>query len=756
MVYDFKNLSPDDFQVLVRDLLQEELKVILETFTAGPDLGIDLRGGPKAKWIVQCKRVSAFSTLRAKVRKELPKLALLKPTRYFLASSAALNPQRKNALQELLRPFAELEDILGREDLNNYLTRHPNVERRHFKLWLDSIMNLDRVLNTGAFGEDDAAVDRAKVKLRRYVENPSLARAHELLDKDHYCIIAGPPGIGKTTLAEVLMLDHVKEKSFQLVTIQSSLEEIRKRRNPRDSIFFYFDDFLGQTFIESLPKNEDRRLIHFIEDVRANDNWRFVLTTREYIFNQAVQRFEHFARASEHLAKCVISLSDYTTLIRAKILYNHLYYSGLPAPYLEALLKDDEYLDVIQHRNYNPRLIEYMTTPLVVSNLSPEDYPLEFHKNFENPHRIWRHAFTRHITRQAQDLLLVLSTFSGSSLVKDIERSFASFHQRRSRSLQTAMSTTAFSDALGELDGDFLSTARVAADMLVDFSNPSVRDFLHAHLNADASAVADLVASSEFFEQLQVLWEVRHTHLLPEQFLQDTAEFEARLVALLESDSARFIRYSGRRGATERLERQKAAVSQRILTLMEVAEELGSETLSTVVGRLLSEDDEEQLDLAKLEKNGLVAVLSRLNRRTSWVPEKSALFKLTREFLLTSLEEPGDFLALAAFVGEFPLEFDLSVQERIERVFKLRLDDWNEEVWYDEDALWGLHSDLEELEQFISSVAKPATKALRERGEEFERENHESLYDKPKLSGGFKDNSADDVQQIRELFGSLL
>jgi hypothetical protein len=39
--YDFVNLSPDDFQLLVRDLLQAELGILLETFTCGADKGID-------------------------------------------------------------------------------------------------------------------------------------------------------------------------------------------------------------------------------------------------------------------------------------------------------------------------------------------------------------------------------------------------------------------------------------------------------------------------------------------------------------------------------------------------------------------------------------------------------------------------------------------------------------------------------------------------------------------------------------------
>ena len=40
--YDFTSLSSYDFEGLVRDLLQEELGITLESFTSGRDHGIDL------------------------------------------------------------------------------------------------------------------------------------------------------------------------------------------------------------------------------------------------------------------------------------------------------------------------------------------------------------------------------------------------------------------------------------------------------------------------------------------------------------------------------------------------------------------------------------------------------------------------------------------------------------------------------------------------------------------------------------------
>jgi hypothetical protein len=42
-MYDFRTLSPMDFEDLVRDLLQVEFGLFFESFGAGRDLGIDFR-----------------------------------------------------------------------------------------------------------------------------------------------------------------------------------------------------------------------------------------------------------------------------------------------------------------------------------------------------------------------------------------------------------------------------------------------------------------------------------------------------------------------------------------------------------------------------------------------------------------------------------------------------------------------------------------------------------------------------------------
>ena len=116
--YDFRSLSPHDFELLCRDLLQRPLGVRLESFTTGRDSGIDFRfRTPDVNLIVQCKHYvdSGYDALRRVLKnKESQKLDALNPTRYILATSVGMTPGRKDELLEILSPCClDTADIIG-------------------------------------------------------------------------------------------------------------------------------------------------------------------------------------------------------------------------------------------------------------------------------------------------------------------------------------------------------------------------------------------------------------------------------------------------------------------------------------------------------------------------------------------------------------------------------------------------------------------------------------------------------------------
>ena len=520
--YDFKKcLSPIDFELLCKDLLEADLGIQLENFSEGRDKGIDLRYAPISgegkhvfnlatfgtsskppELIVQCKRYSSFANLKSELKKhELAKIKRLNPARYILTTSLSLSPQQVEEVKALLDPFIQSTgDIYSTERLNSILIKYPEIERRHVKLWVVSAGVIDSIINAGTHIISREEVDRTVKAAKLYVRNESFDEALAILKKHHVCIISGLPGIGKTTLARMLLL-YFFGKKFDVVKIAGDIAEARTVGYHNSPRFYYYDDFLGQTAqADKLNKNEDQRLLDFMASVRDSKDSVFVLTTREYILNQAKVNYEKLAREKFDHQTCVIDLSKYSRRIRSQILYNHLYFSELPRGHIEALVAKRGYLNIVDHKNYNPRLIEYLTDLAWVGEVLSADYLKLFLRKLDNPVEIWGHAYRNQISPKARHLLLVLTTMPRESRMGDVALAFGSFHNAQCVKSGITRSAADFHGALKELDGTFVATRKVQDTILVRFQNPSIRDFMQ-YLLLSGELLEDLMSCLSFFEQ---------------------------------------------------------------------------------------------------------------------------------------------------------------------------------------------------------------------------------------------------------------
>lgn len=509
--YTFETLSSVDFERLVRDLLQEEWRVTLESFATGRDEGIDLRYSrlDTGDTIVQCKHYvrSGFSALLGNLRKETKKVAALDPGRYVIATSVRLTPLRKRRIRKLFPKDVLLPaDILGRDDLNNLLGKYPSIEKNHPKLWLASTPILERILHADVFTRSKIATDRIP---DLHVPNASLDEAKQILSDLHYCVIAGVPGIGKTMLAEFLAAEYIGA-GYRFTRITGNISEALRSFNPYDKQIFHYDDFLGQTTLQSkLGKNEDADLLAFLAAIKKASNSRFLLTTREYILNQAKEVYEQLHTSRFDWKRCTIDLESYTRMNRAEILFNHIYFSDLPESHRMAFLESEVYLKIVDHKNYSPRIVSWMTVHLDSQEVAPDDYVDQFLLNLDNPKRLWEHAFEKQLSTAAQHLLLVLMTMPPSVSGNALEAAFRSFFTLRAKKYGWRRGTNDFRTALRELDENFIATYPTDGndDFAVQFHNPSIRDYLEARLRDEREDVSDLLNTATSFEQVYSLIE---------------------------------------------------------------------------------------------------------------------------------------------------------------------------------------------------------------------------------------------------------
>jgi hypothetical protein len=504
--YDFKSLSSYDFELLIRDLLQADLNINLQTYKPGKDKGIDIRGFVSGKntLIVQCKHYasSKFANLYKTVKDdEVENIIELDPSSYILATSLSMNPSEIDRLFKLApNYFGAVENIIDCSQINNLLNKHPSIEKQHFKLWLTSSTILERIFHSGIINRSNAKIKSIKEKLKYYVANDSYHQANRILEQSNYLIISGIAGIGKSTLAEIIIYQHLSQ-GYEFIEVTENINEAWDLFKPDQKQIFYYDDFLGRTSIaDKLGKNEDQSILTFIKEINTSKNKRFILTTREHILRQARIHYERLADRSLDIATCIVDLVHYTKLIKAKILYNHLYFSEMPDSFKLEILKGKLYTKIIDHANFSPRIIETMVNYHNLNGIRQIDYAQTFLNSLANPHEIWNYAFTNQISESSRTLLAIMLTVPDVIDVNELQDRFLA---------STTYKIPDFIRSLKELDGSFIRTSKESyplSGLIVKFHNPSIVDFLHGHIYQTREFLDDLIGNATDFEQLMRLW----------------------------------------------------------------------------------------------------------------------------------------------------------------------------------------------------------------------------------------------------------
>ncbi|MFD9777679.1 restriction endonuclease [[Kitasatospora] papulosa] len=482
--YDFSTLSPVDFEALTADVLNAELKVHVESFGPGRDKGVDLRCAlAGADLVIQCKHYlrGGRSALRRSVQKEAQKWKGVRGiSRYILVTSASMTVEFKEELAGILRQHLPVAtgDILGREDLNALLLRHSEVELRHFKLWTSSAAVLSRIIHSGLWNRTEELLESIESRAKFYVLTDHFARTVQVLEEHNLCVVTGPPGVGKSILAEMVLLAHWKE-GWQVVQISEDVKEGFDLWNPQQPQIFYYDDFLGQTDLaETTGKNEDHRIAQFAEKVRraTPGTKRFILTTREQILRNAQERSDRIRRAGASLVPSEVRVEDYSDYTKALIFYNHLYFSDLPPADRKSLVDDRAYLDVIRHTNYSPRILE-QTLRYQSHNLDALLSSLR--SSLNDPSELWASSYN-HLSPVGRRILSILVTHPPRGI-----------HERDLRKCVQAKEPHTYIQALKVLEGTWLTISNESVQRAA-LANPSCRDFLLHKING-SPAMADAV-----------------------------------------------------------------------------------------------------------------------------------------------------------------------------------------------------------------------------------------------------------------------
>jgi uncharacterized membrane protein YheB (UPF0754 family) len=482
--YDFTQLNDKEFEVLAIELLSISLDKKIERFKPGKDKGIDGRffSNNGGEITIQCKHYikTGYSGLVSKLKNiERKKVLALFPERYIFVTSLPLSRENKKEIAFIFHPYIKREDdIYGQEDLNSLLFQNREIEERHFKLWISSTTVLREFMNRAIIGRSRYELEQIKRKSTIYVETESHRKSLEFLRKNNILIISGEPGIGKTALAENLCLYFIS-KGYEFFDIQESLSEAEAVFSKSSKQIFYFNDFLGSNYFEAIENKKDSHIVKFIDRVHADDSKLFILTSRTSILNNGMAYSSVFANSKIRKNEFLLTIEDLSKMDKAKILYNHIWHSMLDENLIEEIYKNKRYKNIIAHRNFNPRIIEFITDTERIRVGKPTDYWEYIQATLDNPKDIWDHCFKRQ-NNQFVRQLVVLTVFNGGLISEDDLRSAF----LRMKSLVTTVSQT-------NMDNDFNSSASLATRSFLNRTqssegfvyslfNPSIADYVLA------------------------------------------------------------------------------------------------------------------------------------------------------------------------------------------------------------------------------------------------------------------------------------
>ena len=529
-VYDFSTLNSSDLEELACDLmnLNEPEGSIIEykTFKDGKDQGIDFLYSTSEndhEHVGQVKhysRTGYLGLLSSLKSTEVDKVKLLKPNKYLFFTSVDLSTAQTKELKSIFKPYIKnLKDIYGKKGINKLIGKHSEILELHYKLWLNDFAVLKKIFECDMdFKSSHFVEEEIKKRLRLFVKTPLFEKAKNKLAEKKFIVISGEPGVGKTTLAEMLCYEFIG-KDFKLSYVEEPHEIDKILKDDDSKQIIYYDDFLGSNFAEiNKAQESESKLLRIVKQISRSENKYLILTTRSLLLTKVSEESEKIKRFGLIPRSDLLELKEYSKDIKKELLKNHIEESELREDY-KIVLQNERLIDfIIGHRTFTPRSIEYITLKSTIEDneIKIEGYEKFIRKNFDYPQEIWKHAYNNQITEDDRLLLNTLFSFKSSPSISELEDAFITRINYEIKNNNKTKKTHAFKRSLNRMEGGFI----IKKGKSYSFINPSVNDFLINYLKEDQDEMERITSSIKYISQFseQTFNSVGFTPKLSEEF----------------------------------------------------------------------------------------------------------------------------------------------------------------------------------------------------------------------------------------------
>lgn len=496
--YNFHNVDFHEFEEICSDILAIYLGIRMRTFPEGRDRGIDIKRASGEEDIIgQCKRIQKVTTPFKSEFNKIKKIKTCKKYYLFIACGITAN-QRTDIFNVFSSYMDDENNIFDESDLNSLLEQdeYQNVIKKHFKLWISSEKVFEHFTNkVGAF-DSNALVNSIQEHRKYYVDTPDYYKVLELLLNKHIVLITGNPGVGKSTISEMVLLSFAEKFSSSRIVYSASsdLSQLKNSITDNKGIkeLIYIDDFLGDYYLD-LKTNNISTIYKFINSIRPEPNKYLIINSRILILQEACNKSVAFQNSIDKIESCMVEIKNLSSKQKGKILFNHLYFSDIPDELKEEILYDKRYWKLINHTNYNPRLIEYISN---INNYKRSRFQTYYEfviDSLNKADKIWADAIKNNLAEVDRWFLITMKSF-GQDRVK-YEALRIAFNQVIGGKNSIDTSIDQFDECVKRLNSSFVYLVDDSKQRLFSFLNPSIKEALPSELPRKTK---DFVALEQF------------------------------------------------------------------------------------------------------------------------------------------------------------------------------------------------------------------------------------------------------------------
>lgn len=538
MTFSFEALDSAEFEFLAKDIAERESGKKLTCYTAGPDGGIDAddfykdaEGNPSV--ILQAKHWQKTDKPE-KLSKKLENDFFIKISnrgyknpRIMIFTSMELTNDAQTRIKKIGNNigFSHV-DVLDKVKISELLkeSNYQDIIRKHFKLWIAHTEVLNQLYNQDHFIDCDQFLFDAERQRNLFVQTGLYDQARSCLEDERLILIAGDPGTGKTTMTKMLALASAADGYTVRYSSDNDAQKIKRVLSADGDLkeVVILDDFLGQRVLD-VTGNGLKNVSSLVSYVQRNKNKRLILNSRFTILNEAKNNSEDFLRIIGEISSSIqiVNSNKLSNLDKARVLRSNLKYWNVPAEYISSLTRGvnsgvsdrgdgnqwrkavgstPRYLEIVQHHNYNPRIIEYICRKEVYEGVVCDSYFELIWKHLNEPRETWDNEFDLRLSLEDRYVMLTLFSLTDKEIDHD--------------SLRQAFQKIIYSSDIMDLSRNLLKSAtgrltetiirKRIANQRVRYSviNPSLNDYMASFFREADAQAAKIVENAAYSDQI--------------------------------------------------------------------------------------------------------------------------------------------------------------------------------------------------------------------------------------------------------------